>query len=318
MQEHIEISVVVLTYNPNWNKLRATLQSILQQENIDIEIIISDDGSKNDCRNDVEDFFEVNNFCNYTFLSSDVNMGTCQNVYKAINVCKGEYIKLISPGDFLYNSTTLSLWYNFLQSKNQKVSFGNVVKYSIKDEQICFTEIDSGSKNLEIYNEKRYRATYIKENVLLLCDFPIGAAFLVNRELMLKYCQLIVGKVKYAEDFMYRIMVADSMELSYYSEPVVWYEYGEGISTSANSKWASLLEKDLSNAYNVMAEKICEKDFFDRKFKLWIKLNNRSRKLGKYCKYILFPRIIGWNLINKNYKKDTTKNIDTTFLEKVL
>ena len=42
-----DISVVVLTYNPDLNDLKKTLRSIMLQDGVDFEIVIADDGSKN-------------------------------------------------------------------------------------------------------------------------------------------------------------------------------------------------------------------------------------------------------------------------------
>ena len=41
----MQISVVVLTYNPDSEKLLATLRSVICQQDVDYEVILSDDGS---------------------------------------------------------------------------------------------------------------------------------------------------------------------------------------------------------------------------------------------------------------------------------
>ena len=46
-----KVSVIVLTYNPLKQKLIATLKTKNSQKNVDIQVIISDDGSK-------ENYFE--------------------------------------------------------------------------------------------------------------------------------------------------------------------------------------------------------------------------------------------------------------------
>ena len=39
------ISVIVCTYNANWEKTKNTLFSIIRQKNVIFEIIVTDDGS---------------------------------------------------------------------------------------------------------------------------------------------------------------------------------------------------------------------------------------------------------------------------------
>ena len=53
----IDISVLVLTYNSSLKKLFATLYSVLQQNEIDLEIVISDDGSEQIDQTAIENFF---------------------------------------------------------------------------------------------------------------------------------------------------------------------------------------------------------------------------------------------------------------------
>ena len=41
-----DVSVIIVTYNSDWEKLRLTLLSTVKQRNISIQIIITDDGSE--------------------------------------------------------------------------------------------------------------------------------------------------------------------------------------------------------------------------------------------------------------------------------
>ena len=44
-QQQPDVSVIVLTYNVQWEKLKPTLESILMQEDVNCEIVMADDGS---------------------------------------------------------------------------------------------------------------------------------------------------------------------------------------------------------------------------------------------------------------------------------
>ena len=110
-----EITVLVLTYNPKWKSLKKTLSSILEQVDILFEVIVSDDGSSDFNRTEIEQFFLDNKFNNYIILDNKVNRGTVNNVRHAITYVKSRYIKLISPGDYFYSNTSLKYAVDFLK-----------------------------------------------------------------------------------------------------------------------------------------------------------------------------------------------------------
>ena len=59
MKNGYNVTVVVLTYNPVWKKLQATLKSIVEQQDVHVQIVtIPDDGSKNNYFDKVELFFK--------------------------------------------------------------------------------------------------------------------------------------------------------------------------------------------------------------------------------------------------------------------
>ena len=54
----MQVSVVVITYEPSIDKLLATLSSIIRQNSILFELIISDDGSKSVNVDDLENYLD--------------------------------------------------------------------------------------------------------------------------------------------------------------------------------------------------------------------------------------------------------------------
>ena len=74
--EKYEVSVIVLTYNSGLDKVFKTLNSILCQKNVRVEIVISDDGSTNDNFNAIKQYFISNHFHEYVLTKSKQNMFT--------------------------------------------------------------------------------------------------------------------------------------------------------------------------------------------------------------------------------------------------
>jgi glycosyltransferase involved in cell wall biosynthesis len=301
-----EVTVLVASYNPNWASLRRTLLSITRQKNVKFEIIVCDDGSINNFEDRMNNLFLGEKFNNYLILSSERNEGTCKNIIKGLKVANAKYVKLIAPGDCFFNDNTLGEWLYFMEVNGCDFSFGDAIYYrqNLKKE----TEILSQRRfpqNSSIYNPSEFKTSKAVLNYIFLNDAVLGANFLTKTQVMFEYMNKIVGKIKYTEDMIYRSMLVDGKIAYYYANPVVWYEFGTGISTSGNDKWRKVLDTERlysnqmllnDNPYNGL-EKI--------RFNLAIHAINSSK--SKIFKYLIYPELIYWKLL-KNSLKVSTNN----------
>lgn len=115
-----EASILVCTYNSSEQALFATLDSIIAQEHLKFEIIITDDGSENDLHEEVFRYFAAKHFIKWTMICNNKNCGTVCDLNSGLKACKGKYIKIISPGDVLVKSTILKQWIEFLNKTNSR------------------------------------------------------------------------------------------------------------------------------------------------------------------------------------------------------
>lgn len=315
-EENIQVTVAVVMYNPSWEKLKRTLCSILLQKNIKIQIIIADDGSEINYFEDVEKLFIRFNFREYILLPSSENKGTCENIYRTTAFTRGEFVKLISPGDYLYDENALAEFYRFSKENAVDVCFGDAVYYSDDSRGFICYQVLSHPQNMKIYNTK-YRSEEQKKRVLKLNylvsnDFVCGAATFVRAELCAQYLKRIVGKVKYAEDNIYRLMVLDGIDMCYYHRKIIWYEYGAGISTQKSKKWACLLKKDIDSTNNIMLQTRITKDFFSFKYKYLLKLG-----VKRMTKYLFFPEAFFYEVYRRIFPHYTEALCKTEFYEKI-
>ena len=58
----IDVSVVLVTYNSEWEKVRITLLSILKQKNVSMQIVIDDDGSEKTYDKEIDELLSQYNF----------------------------------------------------------------------------------------------------------------------------------------------------------------------------------------------------------------------------------------------------------------
>ena len=244
-----DCTVVVGTYNSDLSKLYNTLLSIIKQKNIYLQIVVSDDGSSNFEKELLEKWFEKNLVRDYKIVTSKVNTGTVKNVIRGVKAADAGIIKLISLGDLLYDEHALYKMVSFMKKENLKLAFGKGAYYSHEDDNIRLYDFWN-PKDLEPY--KARNKLKIQKNYLLYRDYVLGALFVTDKTLLLNYLTKIDGLVKYAEDCSVIMMIADGIEIGFFDEFLIWYEYGSGISTNGSKVWEERIRNDNNNCFKLL------------------------------------------------------------------
>lgn len=117
------------------------MDSILNQKNVNFEVIVSDDGSKENYFVEVIKYFEENGFRDYSIVQHPKNVGTVKNVFNALNIANSKYVKGISPGDALVSADTIRSWVDFLDKSGRHWSFGDAPYYRrSENNELVFTK----------------------------------------------------------------------------------------------------------------------------------------------------------------------------------
>lgn len=273
----IDISVVVVAYNPDWKQMKSTLESVIKQKEISYEIIIADDGSKDNLKGKLSEFFNERQFSNYKFVLNSENRGTVCNLMSGLEVAEGEYIKDISPGDELYTETALRDSLKYMKDNGYVWSFSEAIYYSEVDGDGRKKIISGEAFPNDISPYKKGNVLKARWNYVVLGDFALGATMLCKTKTQYDYCKKIVNRVKYAEDNIWRMMMFDGVEFGYYPYVTMLYEYGTGVSTSGNDKWARRLKDDLNATDEIMfARPLDEMDSFQSKMLKMKKWNDNK------------------------------------------
>ena len=292
-----KISVIVLTYNPSKQKLIATLKSIISQKDIDIQIIVSDDGSKENCFEEARDFFKRNSFIDYKLISCKKNQGTVKNAIRAVNVSNGEYVKLISPGDMFTSNYILRDWINHLLQSKYKWSICEAIYYKNKNGCILPIKKPTHPMITDVYEKKQERKC--RWNYVVLDDVALGAAIVSEKDILIEYLLRIDGKVVYGEDNIYRIMMFDGVCADYFSECAIFYEYGDGVSTSGESVWSESLTKDWNAADSEMLRGLDINDTLQVKMWKILRNNGKGNKFIRYLRKVMEPGRLRIGLLRK-------------------
>lgn len=248
-----EITVLVCSYNPKISTLFFTLDSILNQKDIELEIIIADDGSKNNLASEIEQFFKNKKFKNWKMVCNKSNRGTVHNLYSGLLVASGEYIKIISPGDAIYGENTLRKWLDFTVNNNYIWTFSDAFHYYGNIKNMKIISVNAHPNNITPYLNRDERTCIW--NYVVWDDIALGATILCKKDIQIFYTKKILDKVIYAEDNMWRIMMFDGIVGGYYPHNTMFYEYGTGISTNGSSIWNQRIMLDWNAATNIMLDK---------------------------------------------------------------
>lgn len=278
-----DITVSVSIYNSNLKKLLCTLQSILNQKNISIQIIIGDDASSTSYEDEIKDYFKSKKYNDYIIYSFSENRGTVLNILESLKYAEGKYFKGISPGDCFYDANVLNKLYAYAEQNQSKVIFGVADTYSQKN-KLQLTKNRILPRRCDLYQKSQYE----QQIEYFICnDVPLGATYFLRTDIAFKYIKLIANRIKYAEDYSIGLMLEDGIELHYYSDHMIWYESDTGISTRTNERWTKALKTDLDELHNILIERSLKAKNYNL-IKSQNRLHNISNKVkNRFLKYIV-------------------------------
>ncbi|MDO5572626.1 MAG: glycosyltransferase family 2 protein [bacterium] len=276
----VEVSVAVLTYNSDKYKTIETIKSILMQEKVTIEIIISDDGSRDNNFDFIECYFKERNFNQYIIILNEKNRGIVANNYSALSRATGKYVKCISPGDQLYRKNTLRKWVDFLEKNNYKWCFSRAVYYQRnRKSQVEVVTALTHPQNIKVYKQKNQNN--MRWQYVVLSDIAVGVVMLCETQTQLQYIKEITNKIKYADDNIWRLMMFDGVQSGFYDEYTVLYEFGLGISTQNKAIWKRRLKMDWEKTNRIIYQRKKLDDFQCKMIKA-LKTENGNNELKKF------------------------------------
>lgn len=240
--KNIDVSVIILTYNSDFDKTIKTINSVLNQKNCSFEILIADDGSVCNNFETIKKYLENVSYDDFKLLGDGTNRGTVTNLYNALSSANGKFIKPISPGDYLFSENTLSEMMNFQKRNVAQACFGKAIFYSVKNGNYYYSPFRKHPYFLKPYIKQDKKE--IRDNYLVVRDPILGAALLYDKECLQKSLEIFNGKVKYCEDSALNLMAAEGKKIVYLPEQVIFYEANTGISAKKNDKWSKAIYED--------------------------------------------------------------------------
>lgn len=104
------VSIIVLSYN-NYQLLYEALDSLLNQDYPNIEVIISNDASKDFYEKGIVSYLktrQTKNIKNVHIINNQTNLGTVKSLNNAVRIAKGEFLLFFAADDAFYDNKVIS------------------------------------------------------------------------------------------------------------------------------------------------------------------------------------------------------------------
>lgn len=128
------VSVAIITYNSS-NYIIECLDSIKNQTYHNVELIISDDCSKDNTIELCEEWLKQNEdrFVRTALVKTSINTGTAGNCNRAVSHCRGEWIKLLAGDDVLIQDC-IEKNINYITKRPEaSIVFSDVQKFRVEN-----------------------------------------------------------------------------------------------------------------------------------------------------------------------------------------
>ena len=239
MKEKPEVTVLIATYNANEKDIIRSLNSVLYQKDVILQVVITDDGSKVFPKERILKAFEKQHFSNFTMIENPDNRGTVANFLSGAMCCDSEYIKVLGQGDLLIDEFVLRDLVEYAQKKDSDLIASKAVYFRCindKYEVIC---ADAMPQFVSMYSSKVWQ----KRCSVLYEDDAHGATLFYRKNVFVHYLREFEGKIKFIEDKIQKLMILDNCRVDFLDRDTVFYESTVGISNNPSRVTALLNDK---------------------------------------------------------------------------
>lgn len=217
------VSVIIPCYNHEIYVIEA-IQSIIDQDYENIELIIIDDGSNDNSVDKIKEMIPVcqRRFKRFEFRSRS-NKGLCATLNEALDWCKGEYFSPIASDDIALPHKT-SFLIDKIKNSDYAAVFGTMQPFNDLNNKY---DKDLNNK----YDEIERKHTHNFKDIMLEINIPGAPAAMLKKSAVIK-----VGG--YAEDtkledrYMWLSLTSKGEKLVSFSELIVLYRQHDGNTTN--------------------------------------------------------------------------------------
>ncbi|WP_066021814.1 MULTISPECIES: glycosyltransferase family 2 protein [Clostridium] len=286
------VSIIVLTYN-NLKYLDECLSSIFMQNYDSMELIISDDCSKQFNYKYIKDYIDNKksvNIVNYKIIHNTKNLGTVKNFNNAIKNSNGKYIIPLAIDDCFYNENVIKSIVEFFTNNDILILSGYRIMYNKAIN--AKVKILPTKKQIEMLrgdNDKLYR-------ILCKQNFISGSSTAYSRKFFDKYGLFDEAYILLEDYPKYMQILRKGEKIGFIDLPIIKYRVG-GISTV--HKTNSILQNDFNLVISkeiLPYKKIIGTTIYRLKKFEYMKL---TKECNIFFLGILYPDIVFYKILKK-------------------
>lgn len=296
------VSIIVPVYNAGI-KLERCLESLVNQTEKDIEIIVINDGSTDDSKNIIEEY--TVKYKNIIFIDQEnKGIGKTRNI--GIKKATGEYITFVDSDDYI-KENMLEEYYKYAKKHNFDLVIGSYIK-KINNKEI-------------IFENNKFKTGNVKTTPQILYLIEYGPwAKLYKREMLINNNIYFDEKRKYEDMPFVSKALLKSKLIGQITEPYYYY-------IIHNNSETTTMDKRVFDILDILKE---IKDYYKREYYLRDELDYVI--IDKITTYMLQQRVqkdnklriefidAGYAFLNKNIKnwRGNKYYKKTNFLKRII
>lgn len=308
------ISVIIPMYNVE-KVIQRTIQSILNQELDNYEIIIIDDCSTDNSYNVCKDYIENNNLKNVKLIQNDRNHGPSYTRNKGIKLAKGDYCVFLDSDDYYEDNAIKTMLGNM--EKDSLVVVG--IKYIYKKNKIKYLTYGKENENIHIDKDE-----FVDFHLTGLLNQPSNKMYDLN---CIKEKNILFNENScYGEDIEFNLDYTRTIDnIIFINKPLYVYTEGKGgLNNTYKEDELIIARENFKNKMKALKEKYQiseenEKILYTKYIEERIRHYYRFRKYdSRKDKKTYLKNVIKEDNINEILKKSKLNKLQILIVEMII
>jgi glycosyltransferase involved in cell wall biosynthesis len=283
------VSVIMPVYNHE-KFIKKAICSLIEQNYINWELIVIDDGSTDSSANIIKSFKDPRIF--YYYQKNKGVKKLAETLNKGLDICRGKFVTML-PSDDYWPVYRLNIQIPYFKNKKTVLVFGNMFIVDEKDNIIANANLNNNYHFYNTFPKSKKIHIYFKENYIM------QPTVLIKTKVLKKIGGYIQPKYMYAEDYPTQMHLLFKGDFKFINKKLAYYRMHSDQMTKNHIK--EMVETDIKflrefyNSLDVEKKKLT--GFSPSKLNIMLekKLNNYSFYIGRV------------ELFNKN-KKEAKKH----------